>query len=371
MTEATSIRVENLFKFYGALEALHKVSFSVNPGEFLVLLGPSGAGKTTLIKILAGVEEINAGKIFFGDQMVNNLPPHLRDVAVTYETYALYSHLTVFDNMAFPLRSPVRRSNYSPAVIEERVKKWAKFLEIDNLLDRLPQHLSGGQRQRVAMGRMLVREPAIFLMDEPIAHLDAKLRHLMRAELKNIQKELMITTVYATPDQLEALSMGDRIAVINHGRVLQIGTPEEVFNDPDTEWVASFVADLPINIFKVHLQSKGNQFLIINPAFSVEIPADMAHKLEALVSDTDFDVGIRPHHILWSTEKREHYSIPAQVLSIEISGRKAVVLLLLKDLEITMKIFGSSFPHSGQTVWLYFDPYSFHFFNAKTKRRLM
>ena len=364
----SQVAIKNLFKFYDAVEALHGLNLQVEDGEFFVLLGPSGAGKSTLLKLLAGVVEIDIGDIYFGERRVNDIPPHLRNVAITFETYALYAHLNVYDNMAFPLRSPVHRKDYSSDRIDSLVKKWAKFLQIDELLERLPQQLSGGQRQRVAIGRMLVREPELFLMDEPIAHLDAKLRHFMRAELKNVQKDLGITMIYSTPDQLEALSMGDRIAVLNNGVVQQVGAPNEVYNLPANEWVANFIADIPMNIFPCRLQQEGDDYFAVNSAFKTRLTSSQAAGL-AQAGSGDFDLGIRPHRITLAEEKDGAASIPIEVSSVETSGSSAVISTMLGDFEVFIKQITSKFPVGLKTAWINLSPDSFFFFNSQTKKR--
>lgn len=364
----SQVTIKNLYKFYDAVEALHELTLEIEDGEFFVLLGPSGAGKTTLLKALAGVVEVDMGDVYFGNRRVNDIPPHLRNAAITFETYALYAHLSVYDNMAFPLKAPVRRKEYPPDRIDGLVKKWAKFLQIEELLERLPQQLSGGQRQRVAIGRMLVREPELFLMDEPIAHLDAKLRHFMRAELKNVQKELGITMIYSTPDQLEALSMGDRIAVMNKGCVQQIGPPNEVYNLPANEWVANFVADIPMNLFPCRLVKEGNDFFAVNSAFKTRLTPAQAEAL-AQTQNVEFDLGIRPHRITLAEEKTDADSIPIEVASIETSGSSAVISTMLGEFEVFIKQLTSKFPAGLKTAWINLASDSFFFFDSQTKDR--
>ncbi|MCX6089592.1 MAG: ABC transporter ATP-binding protein, partial [Candidatus Atribacteria bacterium] len=238
-----SVTLKNVWKKYGHMTALKGIDLEVKDGELLTILGPSGAGKTSLLQTIAGVENIAAGEIYIDTKRVDELAPPERDVAMVFETYALYPNKTVFQNMAFPLHSPFR--NLKRDDIEKNVRNIAKLLQIDGLLDRNVAQLSGGQRQRVALGRMLVRNPKIFLMDEPIAHLDAKLRHRLRGELKIIQKKFGITTLYTTHDYREALGMGDRVVVLNQGNVLQVGTPEEIFNLPQNDFVGGLVGDPP------------------------------------------------------------------------------------------------------------------------------
>jgi multiple sugar transport system ATP-binding protein len=218
-----SLRIENLTRNYGSLKALDNFSLEVNSGEFMALLGPSGCGKTTVIRCIAGLINPTVGEIYIGDQLVNQLPPKDRDVAMVFQNYALYPHMNVYDNIAFPLKM----RKIPKQQIKDKVRNISQLLEIENFLNRKPKELSGGQMQRVALGRALVREPKIFLLDEPLSNLDAKLRTSMRAEIKKLQKKIRITTLYITHDQIEAISMADRIAVMNSGLVQQIGTAEK------------------------------------------------------------------------------------------------------------------------------------------------
>ncbi len=368
---SVNIRVENLFKFYETVEALSNINLEISKGEFFVLLGPSGAGKTSFIKVIAGVEEKDFGDIYFGGKLINKIPAYQRNVAVTFEAYALYAHLSVFDNMAFPLMGPLcKNKGYSPEQIDKIVHKWAKFLQIEQLLERLPQELSGGQKQRTAMGRMLVREPNVFLMDEPIAHLDAKLRHIMRAELKNIQRELNITTIYTTPDQLEALSMGDRIAVINEGKILQVGKPSDIFNNPVDEWVASFISDIPMNIASCHLEVENRKYFAVNPYFKITLPEKQGSKLSSTLKDNNkFDLGVRPNMVSINTSEKKENSIPANVSIVEDIGRTKIFSLFVGDIEIFSKIPSTEFPNNIKKVWIQFDEESLYYFNEKTKAR--
>ena len=368
---SVDIRIENLYKFYGIVEALSNINLKINNGEFFVLLGPSGAGKTSFIKVIAGVEEEDMGNIYFKNNLINKIPAYQRDVAVTFESYALYAHLSVFDNMAFPLKGPLcKNKRYLPEQIDKIVLKWAKFLQIEQLLKRLPQELSGGQKQRVAMGRMLVREPNVFLMDEPIAHLDAKLKHIMRAELKNIQRELNITTIYTTPDQLEALSMGDRISVINGGKILQVGKPNDIFNNPVNEWVAKFISDIPMNIISCNFEVENGKYFAVNPHFKITLPKEQGRKLLNLLKDNNrFDLGVRPNKVFINTSEKKENSIPADVSIVEDIGRTKIISLFVGDMEIFSKILSTEFPNNIEKVWIKFDEESLYYFNEKTKAR--
>ena len=290
------VLLQNVWKRYGKVEAVKEVTFEVRDHEFFCLLGPSGCGKSSTLRMIAGLEEISEGEIYIGDRVVNRVEPKDRDVAMVFESYALYPHKTVYDNMAFPLR--IRKGQYTEAQIKERVTHAAKILEINELVNRYPRQLSGGQKQRVAIGRAIVREPQVFLMDEPISHLDAKLRTQMRGELKHLQKVLKSTMVYVTHDQLEAMSMADRIAIMYRGVLQQVGTPDEVFNHPVNNIVAGFIGDPPMNFIDCRLKVEGDDWWLGNHAFKIKILPDLAAKFKqnskSFGGTMDLVLGIRP-----------------------------------------------------------------------------
>jgi multiple sugar transport system ATP-binding protein len=240
----SSIAFDHVTKVFDGTPAVRDLSLEVADGEFLVLVGPSGCGKTTALRMLAGLEEVTSGRVLIGEQVVNDVPPGARDLAMVFQSYALYPHMTVYDNMAFGLRN----RGLPKAEIDRRVREVAELLDLGALLERKPKQLSGGQRQRVALGRAIVREPAAFLMDEPLSNLDAALRVQTRAELLKLQKRLGATTLYVTHDQVEAMTLGDRIAVMRDGRLQQVGTPEEVYTNPANVFVASFLGSPPMNL---------------------------------------------------------------------------------------------------------------------------
>jgi multiple sugar transport system ATP-binding protein len=248
------VQIKDIKKYFGEVRALDGVDLSIKEGEFLVLLGPSGCGKTTLMRIIAGLEKPTAGEIFIDERLVHeNMPPRARNIAMVFQSYALYPHMKIFDNIAFPLKS----SGVPKGVIQEKVRQVAKMLHIDHLLYRKPRQLSGGERQRVALARAIVRDPILFLMDEPLSNLDAKLRTSARDELKQFQRRVGITTLFVTHDQVEALGMGDRIAVMNQGRIHQVGTPREVYDDPADTFVATFLGTPPMNLLELSDQIVG------------------------------------------------------------------------------------------------------------------
>jgi multiple sugar transport system ATP-binding protein len=291
-----SITLDGMDKVYdNGFHAVHKLSLDIEDGEFLVLVGPSGCGKSTALRMIAGLESITSGKLEIGDNDVTDLEPKDRDIAMVFQSYALYPHLTVRDNIAFPLK--IRKMD--KAEIDTRVNEAADILELTENLDRRPGQLSGGQRQRVAMGRAIVRQPACFLMDEPLSNLDAKLRVQMRSEISRLQRKLKTTTVYVTHDQVEAMTMGDRVAVLSAGVLQQVDSPQNLYDHPDNVFVASFIGSPQMNLFAgtLHLQGDGgyitlgSQQLRVSPALLVQRPGLRNH------DGKNVSVGIRPEDI--------------------------------------------------------------------------
>jgi ABC-type sugar transport system ATPase subunit len=333
------------------------------------LLGPSGAGKSTTIRVISGLEMPDKGEILLDGQAITKRFPQNRNMATAFESYALYPHLTVFDNMAFPLRAPIRAARYTQADVEKRVTEVATMLNIGELLARYPKELSGGQRQRVALGRALVRKPQIYLLDEPIAHLDAKLRHRMRGELRKIQTELGVTTIYATPDQLEALSMADTIAVINKGKIEQIGEPDEVYYRPANLFVARFVGDPPMNIFDC---TRTAESLIVDSDASFQFPisdSDQAMLAEK-VKQQQVKVGIRPKDIELMPGNRGQGHARGQVKGVDTLGQTTVVTVEVNSLELKVKVATREAPERNDTVGLIVDNSRFYYFDSETGLRI-
>lgn len=298
-----TVQLDDVHKRYGEVRAVNGISFSCADKEFLVILGPSGAGKTSTLKMIAGLEPLTGGKIFVGGRLVNFIPPEKRDVAMVFETYALYPHLTVYDNIAFPLRSSMSR--LSKEEIGRRVKETAELLQMGELLDRKPAELSGGQKQRVSLGRALAKRASLLLMDEPISHLDAKLRHHMRRELKKFQDALDTTVIYVTHDYLEALALADRIVVLNEGRIHQIGAPSDVYHRPADTFVASLLGQPQINLIPCAVrQRNGDKPALVSTDGSLEIPCSLPDGRER-PKDAEVLLGVRPQHIRLSTNMDE------------------------------------------------------------------
>ena len=345
------VKVNNVVKRFGKVEALRRVSVYIKPGEFLVLLGPSGSGKTTLLRCIAGLEIPDEGEIIIGDKVVVNtskrifVPPKDRDIAMVFQNYALYPHMKVFDNIAFPLK--LRK--VPKEEIRKRVVEVAKMLRIEELLDRYPKQLSGGQQQRVALARALVRNPKVFLMDEPLSNLDAKLRVYMRAELKRLQKELKITTIYVTHDQAEAMTMADRIAVINEGRIMQLGTPIDLYERPENIFVAGFIGSPPMNFFDISLKEAEGKLIIDAGEFTLTVPENLAEILREYVGK-ELTFGVRPEHILVYKEPQEN-SIKTEVYVVEPLGSETIVNLRVGSIVFKAKVPPYTKLDIGTTVY--------------------
>ena len=364
------VTLKNVWKRYGKVEAVIDVSLECKDKEFFCLLGPSGCGKSSTLRMIAGLEEISEGEILIGDHVVNELEPKDRDIAMVFETYALYPHKTVYANMAFPLRAGKRK--YSDSEIKERVQKAAGILEISQFLERYPKQLSGGQRQRVAIGRAIVREPRVFLMDEPISHLDAKLRTHMRGELKHLQRVLGSTMVYVTHDQLEAMSMADRIAIMDLGVLQQVGTPYEIFNQPVNQFVAGFVGDPPMNFIDCNLEVSGDSWQLVSDSFRISLPLDMIakfNKKNGAPSSGPMEVvlGVRPENFIITNEKSDEECFQGEVYVTEPLGEDMIVDVTIPKNRLKLKTSVDTDIAMGQQVWLEVKKKKMHLFNRKTR----
>ncbi|MEI6100461.1 MAG: sn-glycerol-3-phosphate ABC transporter ATP-binding protein UgpC [Eubacteriales bacterium] len=314
--------------------AVQEFNLEVADKEFVVLVGPSGCGKSTTLRMVAGLEEISSGELLIGDKTVNDVAPKDRDIAMVFQNYALYPHMTVYENMAFALKL-----RHVPKIdIDKKVKEAAEILGITDLLERKPKALSGGQRQRVAIGRAIVREPQVFLMDEPLSNLDAKLRAQMRTELIKIRKRVDTTFIYVTHDQTEAMTLGDRIVIMKDGYIQQIGTPQEVFNHPATIFVAGFIGSPQMNFFDAKLEKENNQYFV--RVFGVKIPlvAEMNTKLQAKgFGEQNITLGIRPEHISFVT-RGEQGAIHANVDLSEMMGSEMYIHLTIGEKDVVVRV---------------------------------
>ncbi|HDD63783.1 MAG: sugar ABC transporter ATP-binding protein [Thermoprotei archaeon] len=359
------VKVKNLTKRFGKVIAVNKVSFDVKDKEFVVLLGPSGSGKTTTLRLIAGLERPDEGEIYIGGRLVNNIPPRERDVAMVFQNYALYPHMTVFDNLAFPLQVRKMPKKYIKAKVEEV----AKLLKIEDLLDRRPSQLSGGQQQRVALGRALVREPKVFLMDEPLSNLDAKLRVYMRAELKRLQKELGITTIYVTHDQVEAMTMADRIVVFHKGKIQQIGTPSDLYKKPQNIFVAGFIGSPAMNFFDATLTYKDDFIVLDAGEFKLKLPKTFSSILRDKAG-LEVVLGIRPEHIKIYKEPRAS-TVKCRVYVVEPLGGEMII-----NFSLGGKIYKARYPGEislkpDETIYIEIPVKHIHIFNKKDGKAII
>ncbi len=352
-----SVRLVNLTKRFGRVVAVDHLNLEIGHGEFVALLGPSGCGKTTTLLMIAGIYRPTEGYIYFDDRVVNDLEPKDRNVGMVFQTYALYPHMKVFDNIAFPLKL----KKVPKEEMERKVREVAELLHIEDLLDRKPGQLSGGQQQRVALARALVKEPDLFLMDEPLSNLDAKLRVEMRGELKRLQKDLGITTIYVTHDQLEAMTMADRIAVLNHGRLQQYGPPEELYRRPANMFVAGFIGTTPTNFIEGTITgSKPLRF---------EFDGRVIELGDLSFDDTPLEVvlGIRPEDV----ELTEEGELEGEIYVIEPLGRELLVTISLDGLHIKAVTGTDSNLRMGQRVKFRIPPEKVYLFDKATGRSLI
>ncbi len=356
-----SVTITNVWKYYGKTVAVKDLNITCNDGEFVSVLGPSGCGKSSTLRMLAGLEHISAGDIHFGDTRVNDLEPKDRDIAMVFENYALYPHKTVYENMA----NPLRLRGESEDLIKKRIAFAAEMLEIEHLLQRKPMELSGGQKQRTAIGRAIVREPKLFLFDEPIAHLDAKLRARMRGELKLMQRRLGTTMIYVTHDQLEAMSMADRIAVMHNGVLQQFGTPQDIYNHPVNEWVAGFVGEPPMNFIDCDIVDEGGKLHAVHSSFKVALTEGHAKLLNGALRDKSVRMGIRPDQISISVGSGS--GVDGRIKLTEPLGGDTLVNVDLKGADQVLVKTNPDFSGAmDQACTLTFDTSRWHFFSKET-----
>jgi ABC-type sugar transport system ATPase subunit len=353
MNRSASVRIEGIVKKHGAFTALHGIDLSIRAGEFFALLGPSGSGKTTTLRILAGLESVDAGRVLLDDRDVTHAEPGERDVAMVFQSYALYPHMTVRENIAFPLKMV----GTPAAAIETAVREAAGRVDIGHLLERRPGQLSGGQQQRCALARAIVRQPRLFLLDEPLSNLDAKLRIETRAELRRLQRSLGVTAVYVTHDQEEAMVVADRIAVFMEGRIVQVGTPKDIYERPADVTVAGFIGTPPMNLLDAELHGASVR---IGDAMLPVAPRDGASPAGRPVV-----LGVRPGDLRIAAD-----GMPARIDFVEDLGDSVVVNLESGGRRLKLKTDGATALAEGQAVHLAFAPASAHLFDRKTGARL-
>ncbi|MBI9108850.1 MAG: ABC transporter ATP-binding protein [Spirochaetales bacterium] len=368
------VRISNLTKTFGGITAVDNVSFETREGEFFFLLGPSGAGKSTIFNLIAGITPITEGDIFIGNKKVNNLKPGERNVAVAFESYALYPNRTVYQNIRFPLDAPVRKKDLSDSEKDKMVRDMAKLLQIDPLLDRYPKELSGGQRQRVSLGRTLIRRPNVYLLDEPIAHLDAKLRHQMRRELKRLQQEQGVPAIFATPDQSEAVAMADRIAVLDKGRIQQIGTPKELYFNPINTFVASSIGEPKITFIEAEIERKGNSLYLQKGNVNFKIPPKICKVIEENKISNKVIFGIRYSDLEISFEKKQEEGYLECIVDFyQINGEKVVITAVHDELKLVVvhELDRDKMIETGNQIWLKWESQNPYLFDCESGENLI
>ena len=355
------VKIENLSKKFGSVIGVEDINLDIKDGEFVAFLGPSGCGKTTTLLMLAGIYKPSEGTISFDDRVVNQVPPRERNIGMVFQSYALYPHMTVFGNISYPLKL----KNVPKKEQVERVSRVADVMGIGGLLDRRPGQLSGGQQQRVALGRALVKEPDVLLFDEPLSNLDARLRLTMRGEIKHLQKELGITSIYVTHDQVEAMTMADRIAVMSGGHLQAFDSPEEVYDRPKTLFVAGFVGNPPMNLVDVEVSHTDGKYIAQSSSLKIEVPAERGKQPAA--HNGQVTMGIRPEDVSITADGE----LDAQIFVVEPLGREDLIdvrigsdsILLLADPEANHK--------AGEHVKVHMDMNQIQFFDPKTEKSLL
>ncbi len=360
-----SVKLDNVVKRFGKVSVIEGFTLDIKDHEFMVLVGPSGCGKSTALRMIAGLEEVTDGKILIDDKVVNDLPPKDRDIAMVFQSYALYPHMTVLENLEFGLR--IRKMPQDQ--IDKLVKQAAQILDITHLLDRKPKQLSGGQRQRVALGRAIVRNPSVFLFDEPLSNLDAKLRVQMRAEIAKLQQRLQTTCVYVTHDQVEAMTMGHRIAVLNSGKLQQVGTPLDLYEHPANVFVAQFIGTPPMNLVKGVIADGGASIV----ASKFKIPVPKSYGNAGLTDGKKVIFGVRPENIIHTDEKPrgEATQVSVDVEIVEPLGHEVVVYARAGDDLLVATVDPHRAPKMGDKFDLLIELDALLLFDAETEKRIV
>jgi multiple sugar transport system ATP-binding protein len=360
------VALRNIVKTFDKTPAVRGIDLDIADREFIVLVGPSGCGKSTTLRMIAGLEECTEGEIYIGDQLVNDVPPKDRDIAMVFQNYALYPHMTVFENMSFGLRL----KRFPKTEIKERVEAAARILDITPLLDRRPKALSGGQRQRVAMGRAIVRNPKVFLFDEPLSNLDAKLRVQMRTEIKKVHQKVTTTTVYVTHDQVEAMTLADRVVVMNAGRIDQIGTPHDVYHAPKTRFVAGFIGSPTMNLLPCHLVANGSGLTVrLSDWLSFPVPASRETRYRPLVG-SELLFGLRPEHITEARGETKPGAAPfsARLDVVEPMGMETMVYFIVDGVEVCGRVDPGAAGNAGEAMPLVADLNQMHLIDPRTEQ---
>ena len=367
-----SLSLRNIYKIYsGGVTAVTDFSLEIEDKEFIILVGPSGCGKSTTLRMIAGLEEISKGELYIGDTLANDVAPKDRDIAMVFQNYALYPHMTVFDNMAFGLK--LRKTPKDE--IKRRVEEAARILDISHLLDRKPKALSGGQRQRVALGRAIVRDPKVFLLDEPLSNLDAKLRAQMRTEIAKLHKRLGTTFVYVTHDQTEAMTMGDRIVVMKDGFIQQVDTPQNLYEKPANEFVAGFMGSPQMNFLDAVLNKNGNEYSLTFGSTTVKIPqSKITDDSLAEYAGKDVTFGIRPEDVHDEPDflaKAQDSTATADVEVTELMGAETYLYLNCEGTPVTARVEPTSVAKSGDKITIALDMTKCHIFDKETEKTIL
>ncbi|MFC5367136.1 ABC transporter ATP-binding protein [Salinirubrum litoreum] len=359
----SGVTFRDVKKMYGDILAVENVDLGIEDGEFVSILGPSGSGKSTVLRMVAGLEEISAGEIAIGDRVINDVHPRDRGIAMVFQNYALYPHMTVKENMSYGLRLT---TDLSSEEIDTRVVEAAEMLGIEEHLDKKPANLSGGQQQRVATGRAIVREPEVFLMDEPLSNLDAKLKMHMRTELQRIQEDLDTTTLYVTHDQEEAMTMSDRIVIIANGTIQQVGTPDEIYNHPANMFVADFIGSPAMNQFDVRLDGT----TLVGDGFEYDLSDRLAERARSNLTGDRLVLGIRPEDIRLAEESGGN-TIETRVDVVEPVGSDNYLYVTLAGQECTVRADADVRPSTGDSALVTFDESDVHLFDAETETNVL
>ena len=361
-----TVSLKNLVKKYGQLEVVHSINLDVRDREFIALVGPSGCGKSTTLRMIAGLEDITGGEVWIGDRVVNDLPPRQRNISMVFQSYALYPHMSVAENMGFSLKIAGRSQDEIDAAVAEA----ARTLGLEELLERRPSQLSGGQRQRVAMGRAIVRQPDVFLFDEPLSNLDAKLRMQMRTEIKKLHAKVQSTVIYVTHDQVEAMTLSDRIVIMRDGHIEQVGTPEEVFQQPETRFVASFIGSPTMNLHEATVEDGK---LVFSGGVTLPLPSRFR---EAVTAGQRVTFGLRPDdlypsgHGIHSGEAKDVHTVKAPVSIVEPLGNESLVFTEFAGQDWIARMLNPKPLKAGDMIDLSFDLSQAHLFDAATQKTL-
>jgi len=358
------VALRNVVKMFEKTPAVQGIDLDITDREFIVLVGPSGCGKSTTLRMIAGLEEATAGEIYIGDQLVNDVPPKDRDIAMVFQNYALYPHMTVFENMSFGLRL----KKFPKDQIRERVQAAARILDITALLERRPKQLSGGQRQRVAMGRAIVRDPKVFLFDEPLSNLDAKLRVQMRTEIKKVHQKVTTTTIYVTHDQVEAMTLADRVVVMNQGRIEQIGAPNELYHSPKTRFVAGFIGSPAMNFLPARVVNGGNNLQVrLSDTLTLPVPEDRTARYKPYV-DKEVVFGLRPEDLIEPRSDMTPGSVPfdIQLDVVEPLGMETMVYFIIDGVEVCGRVNPTAAGEAGESMRIVADMNHMHLIDPAT-----